>query len=47
LTLPDDGTEYDEWDTAFTTASDGSAVAIFGCMFRRDQKDARSCSRSR
>ena len=30
LTLPDDGSEYDEWDTAFTPASDGSAVAIFG-----------------
>jgi len=30
LKLPDDGSEYDEWDTAFTTASDGSAVAVMG-----------------
>ena len=30
LTLPPDGTEYDEWDTEITTASDGSSVAVFG-----------------
>ena len=49
LTLPDDGTEYDEWDTAFTTASDGSAVAVFGCEFeaRGSREAARVCSRER
>ena len=30
LDLPADGYEYDEWDTAITTASDGSTVAVFG-----------------
>ena len=29
INLPSDGYEYDEWDTAFTTASDGSTVVVF------------------
>ena len=29
VNLPPDGTEYDEWDTAITTASDGTTVVVY------------------